>query len=341
MADRSLGRNPGRFWQKIVNIMQSEEDKEIIRNLLLEAGACAVGFAEAGEIEQQAAKTFYEWIGNGYNSGMTYLERHMNLRLHTDNVLPGCKTVISLAFSYNSSKKRDENLSKISSYALMADYHDVIRKRLSPVINGLKKEYGGKWRLCIDSAPLAERFWAVKSGIGILGKNGAIIINSYGSKVFLAEILTTLYFCPDIPIEEKCIGCDKCIKVCPTGALQNDGIINTNKCLSYLTIEKRGNWDSAESVIMSSAGGDKTLFGCECCITVCPYNQYILTSTIPEFIPDDKLLKISEQEILRMTEKEFNEIFKRTPLKRAKYEGLRRNAMNIVKRDYYKLKNKM
>lgn len=339
-----MGGNSGRF---------RKEMKEKIRDSLLAAGAVEVGFSRAGVLPEKLTARFDAWIEEGANAGMGYLKNHATLRKDLDNVLPGCRTVVSMAFSYAPKGFRDESLPIIACYAYGEDYHDVIRERTAPVIGDLKAKYGGEWRLCIDSAPVAERHYALKGGVGFLGKNSCVITKGAGCYTFLAELLTTLEIEPDNPSTQTCEGCGKCINACPTGALRMDSTIDSRKCLSYLTIEKKGDWTEDEKKTIRKSRVE-ALFGCDICVRVCPHNggrrefrmgvfQDDATDTkktwdaaaihptsptsIEEFRPNEDILKLTDECVMKMTPEEFNTLFHHSPLKRAKLAGLRRNAI--------------
>lgn len=299
--------------------------KERIRESLLASGAVAVGFAKAGSPDHDVSRKFSEWIEDGCNAGMDYLSRHAELRKNTDNLLPGSKAVISLAFCYAQNDSRDSSLPMIASYAFGKDYHDVIRKRLKPIISLLKDEFGGEWRICVDSAPIEERYWAVKSGIGTVGKNGAVIVAGYGSYCFLAEIITTLEIMPDKPSVGSCIDCYRCVETCPTGAILNDKTIDSRKCFSYLTIEKKGEFNEDEKAILSGYRSG-VLFGCDICLNVCPHNKDIKHGCLPEFKEGEMIKNLSVTKILEMDEEEFRNTFRDSSIKRAGLQGLQRNA---------------
>ena len=303
--------------------------KEKIRSSLLDAGAIAVGFAKAGEIDAEADESYKKWIGEGYNGEMAYLERHIPLRFSTENVLPGAATVISMAFGYAPKKRRSDLYPYIASYADGEDYHIVLRERLQPIINDFEKEYGGKWRICIDSAPVAERYWAVKSGIGFRGLNGSIIIDCYGSLCFLVEILTTLEITPDSPSTGFCSRCGKCIRECPGKALRGDGTMDARNCINYLTIEKKGDFSESENFLIS--GGSGYLFGCDRCQRVCHYNH---GSNPAQEIFKSKILDLKAEDILSMSREDFKKRFLRSPLFYAGYDKLHRNALTLkIKKD--------
>lgn len=304
--------------------------KETVRRKITEAGACAVGFARAGAVDSRAAAGYAVWIGEGCHAGMDYLGRHIPLKADTESVLPGAATVICAAFSYAPDRVRDGALPVISCYAYGQDYHDVIRRRLTSVIAWMKDTWGGDWRICIDSAPVAERYWAMRSGIGRLARNGSVIVDGFGGMCFLAEILTTAVIEPDMPSGRVCEGCGACVRACPTGALRHDGTVDARRCLNYLTIEHRGPWEGEMREVMESEAGKKTLYGCDICQHICPHNQDIPPTEIEEFHLPDKLAALTAADVIAMSPADFSLFFKGSPIKRAKYEGLLRNALNIL-----------
>ena len=304
---------------------------DYIKKALLAHGAVAVGFSSAGPLPSCETERYAGWIEKGGNAGMSYLEKHATLRQTTDNVLPGAQTVISLAFAYKNFENRDPSLPMIASYALGEDYHEVIRRKMKDPLIDFKQRFGGEWRLCIDSAPVAERYRAIRGGIGKRGKNGAVIVDGCGSFCFLAEILTTLKLPIDAPCEEGCIGCNLCIKSCPTGALQEDGTIDSSRCLSYLTIEHKGEWSESQHNILSAPGIPSVLFGCDICLKICPHNRQTSAPIFEEFLPDPAIIDIKAEDIINLEPTELTRLIKRSPMRRAKREGLLRNAQETLK----------
>lgn len=305
--------------------------KEEIRNLLLNSGAVAVGFSKAGDTDESEQQYLSRWIGEGYHGDMTYLERHQALRNSTDSVLKGAKTVISLAYSYFPAERREESLPEIAPYAYGEDYHVVLRDLLQPLIKTLKYKYGGKWRVCIDSAPISERYWAVKSGIGKRGLNGAVIIKDAGSYCFLVEILTTLEISPDESSSERCKECGECMNVCPGKAIRPDGVIIASKCINYLTIEKKDEFSEEERDLIREGAG--YLFGCDRCLRVCPHNQSIDKELNKFFVPIPQVKVLTAEEIISMDELKFKNVFSLSPLLYAGYTRLIRNAETLKKSD--------
>lgn len=299
--------------------------KEEIRAKLLSLGASAAGFAAAGAIDDGCHAKYASWIGEGYNGKMRYLERHTELRRHTDHVMDGAKTVISLAFSYVPEEWLSLNRPLVAAYAYGKDYHIVLRNLLKPATEEFKKVYGGKWRICIDSAPMAERYWALKSGIGRLGKNGNVIVEGCGSLCFLTEILTDREILPDVPSEGKCMQCGACRKVCPGKAILEDGTIDARRCINYLTIENTDDFSDEEIKILSRGSGH--ILGCDRCLRVCPHNKDVWPTKISEFKIHPQIKNRNLQdEIQGMSEESFNKKFSEMPLKYVGLARLKRNC---------------
>lgn len=315
----------------MTNHQKAQPGKEALRAAILEAGAVSAGFAEAGPVEAVVTEQCKLWTSEGLHGGMDYLLRHIPLKANPEAVLPGVRTIISVAFSYYPAVWRDSGLPYIAAYAYGDDYHDVVRQRLTPVVEKFRDEYGGDWRICADSAPLAERYWAMKAGIGRLGRNGCVIIDGTGSFVFLAEILTTLPFPPDKESVRECIGCGKCISECPGRAIREDGTIDSRRCISYLTIEHRGNWDERGERVMETHTGRNTLYGCDRCLRVCPHNENAEPTALKEFRLRESYSLLTPDYCRQMTQEEFSRIFRHSAIKRTKLDGLRRNASNLSK----------
>lgn len=248
--------------------------REEIKKLLLQTGAVAVGFSRAEEVTEEVKEIFCEWIEAGKHAGMDYMSRNKEIRFDPRKLLEGTKTVISLAFSYHTDVTRNPALPQISSYAFLPDYHKWIKKLIrKSSIGELLGEEHRDWRICVDSAPILERYWARKSGIGLIGRNGALIIPGIGAEVFLAEILCSTELEPDESLKDGCGNCEACINACPTGAMTENQTIDCNRCISYLTIEHRGEWtDSRQREAMSTEAARHTIFGCDRCISVCRHN---------------------------------------------------------------------
>ncbi|MCH5213991.1 MAG: DUF1730 domain-containing protein [Muribaculaceae bacterium] len=247
--------------------------QERLSRLLEESGAARWGWSEAGEVEADEWLRFEKWLEAGHHAGMEYMACHRDLRRDPRLLLDGAKTVISVAFNY-----RQANPYKgVATYALGLDYHKVLRQRLKGVVKALKGEFGGEWRICIDSAPILERYWAVRSGVGVRSRgHGNVIVPGVGSMVFLAEILTTLEI-GDLSANmqmgddvETMQDVEAAQRVCPGGALLPGGMVDSRRCLNYLTIEKVGALEKEERELVERTG---TIFGCDLCQRVCSYNM--------------------------------------------------------------------
>lgn len=309
-----------------------------IKELLAGAGVYRSAIAEVSPVDAAAVEAYRAWIASGMHGSMTYLEKYDDLRSDPRLLLEGARSVVSCAFSYfwggnggccgeHPYKEMDGKL-VWAEYALGDDYHDVVRARLSAVAQTITERTGAECRVCVDTAPLRERYWAVKSGLGFIGLNNQLIIPGAGSRFFLGEILTTLNLEPDRqsgPV--SCEGCGKCVAACPGKALRADGDgrvrLDARRCLSYLTIELRG--ELPEDVRLG-----RHIYGCDECQLVCPHNRMSPLSEIEEFRPRKEILELSAQRIAEMSQEEFSSIFRRSAIKRAKLAGLQRNALRII-----------
>lgn len=309
-----------------------------IKELLAGAGVYHSAIAEVSPVDAAAVEAYRAWIASGMHGSMTYLEKYDDLRSDPRLLLEGARSVVSCAFSYfwggnggcsgkHLYKEMDGKL-VWAEYALGDDYHDVVRARLSAVAQTITERTGAECRVCVDTAPLRERYWAVKSGLGFIGLNNQLIIPGAGSRFFLGEILTTLDLEPDRqsgPV--SCEGCGKCVAACPGKALRADGDgrvrLDARRCLSYLTIELRG--ELPEDVRLG-----RHIYGCDECQRVCPHNRMSPLSEIEEFRPRKEILELSAQRIAEMSQEEFSSIFRRSAIKRAKLAGLQRNALRII-----------
>lgn len=312
----------------------SSDLKSDLREAFLQAGAVAVGFAQAAPVSAEMKGRYECWLSEGRNAGMNYMRNHLELRADPRLLLPETATVIVTAFSFAPDPSDDPAPGRIASYAYGLDYHDVLRTRLNNAIQTLSGRVSAQWRICIDSAPLPERYWAVKAGVGYTGRNGAIIVPGHGGMVFLALILTTLPVEADEPLGLRCAGCNLCRQSCPGHAIAEDGTVDARRCLSYLTIEHRGDWtDPVALDVMATEAGRRCLFGCDICLRVCPHNQGAVPTAIEEFRPLPAIPLLTPERILSMDQTEFSSLLKGSPIKRAKLPGLRRNALNTLNSD--------
>lgn len=328
--------------------------KKEIENLLLNSGAVKARITPLTRVDALTAGRLIDWLDAGANAGMEYLKQNLQIYLNPSLLLEGTKSIICLAFNYTPAELRAPELPQIASYAYGLDYHDVIRDRLQNAVRELENVYGGAYRICVDSAPILERIWAEKAGVGSRCDNGLITVGEYGTRVFLAEILTTVSIDvlgdKDTPEEKPrisygrkigesvdreliaggCTHCGACHKACPTKALSISGNVDARKCLSYLTIEHKGPWEGEGVKAMDTAWGRRTLFGCDLCQIVCPLNDHAPATEIAEFQPIPGIMTLTAAEAAAMSQEEFSRMFKGSPIKRAKLAGLHRNADNIT-----------
>lgn len=296
-----------------------------IKEAVRRAGACAVGFAPLREVDPEVFAAYRRWLAGGNHASMGYLENHLEIRRNPALLLEGDPaegTVICAAFPYVSAPDYRPGAVRIARYALGDDYHEVLRERLRPVADLIRGETGCQARICVDTAPLLERYWARESGIGFIGRNRHLIVPGGGSYVFLAEIVTDLPLPPDAPCLMKCDGCDACMRVCPHGALQ-PGCLDARRCLSCLTIEHRGPLPPEYPLAPGR------VYGCDLCQEVCPHNRASsLTSfsPLPEFLPRPSLLELTPRAILSLSQEDFSALFRRSAVKRTRLAGLLRNA---------------
>lgn len=293
--------------------------KEAVRQLIIDAGAVAAGFANVEPVPENQQDIYKHWVNSGHHAGMEYMERYQEVRDNPEELLPGAKTIIVSAFPYVNKQSLRHPL--FADYALGKDYHTVLRKALEPVCNHIKTIVANsETRICIDTAPLRERFWASRAGVGYIGLNNQLIVPGAGSAVFIASILWTHSLEPDQSLEnKKCLECGKCVKACPTGALNNEGGIDARRCLSYLTIEHRGSFP--EDICLNGR-----IYGCDVCRNACPLDILTDKPILPDFTPDDALMALTADDIENMTQEQFSLIFSKSAVKRAKLEGLKRNV---------------
>ena len=238
-----------------------------IRREVFAVGAYACGVVRAMPVTAEAVARYEEWLADGNAGNMDYLWRYGEVRRDPRLLLDGegARTLIVTLFAYQDNVHPAEGVPYIAHYALGQDYHDVLRRRLKTVIGQLRPRFGGKWRICVDSAPLMERYWAARAGLGVIGDNGCLIVPGVGANFFIATIVTTAQMPTDDPVEgtSHCLGCGRCVRACPTGALRGDGSVDARRCISYLTIESHDD-------IPADIPTGNTLYGCDVCRRACP-----------------------------------------------------------------------
>jgi epoxyqueuosine reductase len=289
-------------------------------------GFSACGIAGAMPLENESEK-LRNWLNSGYNGEMNYMQNHFETRLNPAQLVEGAKSVISLAYNYYSSKKQIANAPIISKYAYGTDYHTVVKQKLNLLLDFVRQEHKNvKGRIFVDSAPILEKSWAQRSGIGRMGKNSNIIITNKGSFHFLAELILDVELEYDSPTTDKCGDCVRCIESCPTGAIVEPYIVDSRKCIAYLTIELKN--DIPDSLKKKLKG---RIFGCDICQDVCPCNiRFATENNEPLFTPSTDLLNKTKDEWNNLDEAEFQTLFRKSAVKRTKYSGLKRNLTNIT-----------
>lgn len=302
----------------------AEKYAQIVKTQAKSLGFDFCGIAKAGFLEDEAPK-LEAWLNRNFHGQMSYMANHFDKRLDPSKLVEGAKSVISLVYNYYPGQRLPagaEDL-KIAKYAYGQDYHHVIKDRLKTLMENLRKEigdFGG--RAFVDSAPVMERQWAQKSGLGWLGKNSLLLNRDMGSFFFLAELIVDVEISPDPPmVKDYCGTCTRCIDACPTDAIVADGVVDASKCISYLTIELKENIPAEFKGKM-----ENWIFGCDICQDVCPWNRFSRPHRELLFEPSPDLANMGKREWLEITEEVFQKVFAKSPLKRSKWSGLRRNV---------------
>lgn len=305
--------------------MNANKHKQSIIAKAQELGFFYCGFSEAGFLEDEVPR-LENWLKNNQHGKMSYMENHFDKRLDPTKLVPGAKSVISLLFNYaTNTKQKDSNAPKISKYAFGEDYHYIVKERLSQLFDFLNETIGAiEGRAFVDSAPVMDKAWAKKSGLGWVGKNSNLIHPKEGSFFFIAELITDLQFDQDAPMKDYCGTCTKCIDDCPTDAIIEPYVVDGSKCISYLTIELK------DEILPSEFKGkmDNWAFGCDVCQDVCPWNRFAKQHN-EERLSNPKLLDFTKKDWMDLNEETYRELLKRSPLKRTKFKGLKRNLTFI------------
>ena len=303
------------------------------RSILIKSIASSLGFdycgiAKAIKLDDDARR-LEKWLSKGMNGQMQYMEKYFDLRIDPAKLLPGANSVITLLLNYFPDAEQNSDSPKLSRYAYGKDYHEVIREKLNQFILRIKETVGDiNARGFVDSAPVLERSWAMRSGLGWIGKNGNLINKGAGSYFFIATLVTDLVVDYDDPFaSDYCGTCTKCIDACPTKAILPGKTIDGSKCISYFTIELK------EEMIPDQYQGkfQNWMFGCDICQEVCPWNRFAKPHHNPDLEPLPMILNFTSSDWESMTEETFNEIFRHSPLKRSKFKGIQRNLVHLKK----------
>jgi len=290
----------------------SEEIKQYALSLGFDAcGICRA--TDSGEKER-----YMQWLAENGNAGMEYMARNIDKRLDPILLVDGAKSIISVALNYYPHEKLPEEVPQFAYYA---------REKLSRLFEFIKSRYPEvTGRYFSDSAPVLERFWAAQAGLGFIGKNTLLIIPGKGSYFFLGELIIDMELDYDSPVSQNCGKCRRCLDACPTGAIERPHYLNANKCISYQTIENKGEISSDIAPLLSN-----NVYGCDICQKVCPWNRYSRPHSTPEFMPLDEFLSLDLKKLIEMDEEDYRRIFRKSAVKRAKFSGLKRNVAAISK----------
>lgn len=333
-----------------------------IRREVFAVGAYACGVVRAMPVTAEAVARYEEWLADGNAGNMDYLGRYGEVRRDPRLLLDGegARTLIVTLFAYQDNVHPAEGVPYIAHYALGQDYHDVLRRRLKTVIGQLRPRFGGKWRVCVDSAPLMERYWAARAGLGVIGDNGCLIVPGVGANFFIATIVTTAQMPTDDPVEgtSHCLGCGRCVRACPTGALRGDGSVDARRCISYLTIESHDD-------IPADIPTGNTLYGCDVCRRACPLaccktdigqgrqlehsehsensessehsavstsGKFAETTTVlPEFTPDSRLLSMTVADWRALDDEGYAALIAHSAMRRVSLDKLRSTLRRFPK----------
>lgn len=303
----------------------------------LNLGFFACGIARAEAVDDTNASHVRQWINEGRQADMDYMRNHTDMRLDPRLLMKGVKSIVSVAMNYTPAQHIPSNQLQFAAYAYGEDYHDIVKKKLRQLALKFgfkelrmqdepnKEDDDTYFRVFCDSAPVLERYWATRAGLGWIGRNHQLIIPKAGSMFFLGELFLTIELDYDEPMHSHCGNCHACIDACPTGAITKDGPLDANKCLSYLTIENRGgiSKDIAEKM-------GNTVYGCDRCQQACPWNRFSMPNNTPELQPKPEFLSMTRDKWMQLSEDEYRQLFKKSAVKRVKYEGLMRNIQAIV-----------
>ncbi len=292
----------------------------IIKQKAISLGFLSCGISRAEFLEQEAPR-LESWLNKNLHGQMSYMENHFDKRLNPTLLVDGAKSVISLLLNYYPSEIQNQESFKISKYAYGEDYHFVIKDKLKTLLQFIQDEIGEvNGRVFVDSAPVLDKAWAAKSGLGWIGKNANLITQKVGSFYFIAELIVDLELEYDTPTTDHCGSCTACLDACPTGAIIAPYVVDGSKCISYFTIELKDNLPQE----MKGKFND-WMFGCDVCQDVCPWNRFSKPHHEPLFEPKSELLNFSKRDWQELTKETFNKVFKNSAVKRTKFEGLMRN----------------
>ena len=299
--------------------MNKANQSQFIKDEAKRLGFLSCGISKAEFLEVEAPR-LEKWLKNNAHGEMQYMENHFDKRLDPTKLVEGSKSVISLLLNYYPQEEQTENSFKLSKYAYGTDYHFVIKDKLKQLLHFIQEigEVGG--RAFVDSAPVLDKAWAAKSGLGWIGKHSNLLTQQVGSFYFIAELIIDLELDYDTPTTDHCGTCTACIDACPTQAITEPYVVDGSKCISYFTIELK------ENIPTDFKGQfDDWIFGCDVCQDVCPWNKFSKSHSEPLFNPHPELLEMTKKDWEEITEDTFNKVFQKSAVKRTKYSGLIRN----------------
>jgi epoxyqueuosine reductase len=288
-------------------------------------GFLSCGMSKAQFLEEEAPR-LEKWLSNNMHGQMHYMENHFDKRLDPTKLVEDSKSVISLLLNYYPSEEQNSDSYKLSKYAYGNDYHFVIKNKLKSLLNFIQEEIGEvQGRAFVDSAPVLDKAWAAKSGLGWIGKHSNLLTQQVGSFYFIAELIVDLELNYDNPVTDHCGTCTACIDACPTEAITESYVVDGSKCISYFTIELKENIPTEFKGKM-----DDWMFGCDVCQDVCPWNRFSKSHNEPLFNPQPEILSLTKKDWEEITEDTFSKVFQKSAVKRTKYSGLKRN-INFLK----------
>jgi len=301
----------------IASELHSKQIKEHAKRL----GFLSCGISKAGFLEDEAPR-LEQWLAQGHHGSMTYMERNFDKRLDPTKLVPGAKSVVSLLYNYYpSAKQSDKEAPKLSKYAYGKDYHFVVKEKLKELMHSIGEEIGEvSGRAFVDSAPVLDKAWAAKGGLGWLGKHTNLISKKTGSFFFIAELIIDLPLEADTPVTDHCGSCTACIDACPTDAIIAPYQVDGSKCISHFTIELK---DAIPQEVKGKF--DNWAFGCDVCQDVCPWNRFSTPHQEPEFEPSPELMNLTKNDWHEITEVVFNRLFEKSAVQRTQFSGLQRN----------------